>query len=86
MINLGLLMHDRRHIDRDLATTAQHILVVTAGAGVYEVDERLARVTKQRMIDIGIGTAVLGPVFAYIAQRATLCASLSRPRMLFRSS
>lgn len=55
MINLGLLMHDRRHIDRDLTTTGQHILVITAGAGVYEVDERLARLTKQRMIDIGIG-------------------------------
>lgn len=83
MISLGLMMHDRRHIDRDLTVTGpplpfflpllpppirfahgdiiykgQHICVITAGTGVFNVDRDLSRITKQRMLDIGIGAAL----------------------------
>jgi hypothetical protein len=46
-------------MDRDLRRTGNSIVVITAGSGVFEVDKNLAAITKQRMMDNGIGSDML---------------------------
>jgi hypothetical protein len=55
-INTALNMLQHHFIDRDLHRCGNSILVVSAGSGVFEVDKGLAGITKQRMMDNGIGT------------------------------
>ncbi len=43
------------YIDRDLHRVGNSIVVVSAGSGVFEVDKKLSAITKQRMMDNGIG-------------------------------
>ncbi|KAI8806164.1 hypothetical protein BJ742DRAFT_855389 [Cladochytrium replicatum] len=54
-INLALNPFDKHYIDRDLQRTGLSIVVVTPGAGYFEVNKKLLRLTTQRMIDNGIG-------------------------------
>lgn len=54
-INLCLNQCEQHHIDRDLARTGHQLMVVTAAPGVFEVDPWLNLMTKQRMMDNGIG-------------------------------
>lgn len=54
-INTALNMLQFHYIDRDLHRCGNSILVVSAGSGVFEVDKGLAGITKQRMMDNGIG-------------------------------
>ena len=42
-------------MDRDLQRTGNSIVLVSAGNGVFAVDKQLANITKQRMLDNGIG-------------------------------
>ena len=55
-INTTLNVLQFHFMDRDLSRTGNSIVVVTAGAGVFEVDKSLATITKQRMMDNGIGS------------------------------
>lgn len=54
-INTALNMLQLHYIDRDLYRSGNSVVVVTAGSGVFEVDKDLAEITKQRMMDNGIG-------------------------------
>ncbi len=46
------------YIDRDLYRTGNSVVVVSAGSGVFQVDKNLAAITKQRMMDNGIGKSL----------------------------
>jgi hypothetical protein len=68
----------QRFIDRDLSCTGELIIVVSAGTGVWEVDSQLARDTKERMIEVGIGCDIISvarppmhnvPLFRYKNRR-----------------
>ncbi|GLE00722.1 hypothetical protein PINS_up009510 [Pythium insidiosum] len=54
-INVTLNILDKHYMDRDLNRTGQSIVMLTAGSSVFKVDERLAEITKQRMMDNGVG-------------------------------
>lgn len=54
-INTALNMLQLHYIDRDLHRVGNSIVVVSAGSGVFEVHKTLAAITKQRMMDNGIG-------------------------------
>ena len=54
-INTALNMLQLHYIDRDLRRSGNSVVVVSAGSGVFEVEKRLAGITKQRMMDNGIG-------------------------------
>ncbi|RKP26450.1 vacuolar membrane-associated protein Iml1, partial [Syncephalis pseudoplumigaleata] len=53
-ISLALNTFDRHYVDRDLLRTGQAIMVLTPGAGYFEVDKKLLRLTAERMFDSGI--------------------------------
>ncbi|XP_042300681.1 GATOR complex protein DEPDC5-like [Sceloporus undulatus] len=46
---------DKHYINRNFDRTGQMSVVITPGVGVFEVDRLLMILTKQRMIDNGIG-------------------------------
>ncbi len=54
-INTALNMLQLHYVDRDLHRCGNSVVVVSAGSGVFEVDGTLAGITKQRMVDYGIG-------------------------------
>ncbi|KAF7223401.1 GATOR1 complex protein DEPDC5 isoform X2 [Nothobranchius furzeri] len=54
-INLSFNVFDKHYINRNFDRTGQMSVVVTPGVGVLEVDRLLMILTKQRMIDNGIG-------------------------------
>ncbi len=54
-INVGLNVLQLHYVDRDLHRSGNSIVVVSAGSGVFMVDKSLAGITKQRMMDNGIG-------------------------------
>lgn len=54
-INVTLNIFDKHYMDRDLNRTGQSIVMITAGCSIFNVDERLAQITKQRMMDNGVG-------------------------------
>lgn len=43
-------------MERSLDRTGQLSVVITPGVGVFEVDRELTNVTKQRIIDNGVGS------------------------------
>lgn len=59
---------ERHYIDRSFDRLGQMSVIITPGAGVFEVDRALANMTKQRVLDNGIGSDLvcLGqqPLFA----------------------
>ncbi len=58
-INITLNLLHLHYIDRDLHRTGNSIVVITPGNGVFEIEKNLAGITKQRMMDNGIGSDVL---------------------------
>jgi DEP domain-containing protein 5 len=54
-INITFNVLEKHYMDRDLARTGNSLVMITAGAGFYKVDPKLAHITKQRMMDNGIG-------------------------------
>ncbi|XP_070700515.1 GATOR1 complex protein DEPDC5 isoform X5 [Pempheris klunzingeri] len=54
-INLSFNVFDKHFINRNFDRTGQMSVVITPGVGVFEVDRLLMILTKQRMIDNGIG-------------------------------
>ncbi|XP_077413370.1 GATOR1 complex protein DEPDC5 isoform X3 [Vanacampus margaritifer] len=54
-INLSFNVFDKHYINRNFDRTGQMSVVITPDVGVFEVDRLLMILTKQRMIDNGIG-------------------------------
>lgn len=50
-----IAVFERHYLERSLDRTGQLIVVISPGAGIFEVDRELANVTKQRIIDNGVG-------------------------------
>ena len=46
---------DNRNLDR----TGQQSIVLTPGVGIFEVDRELTMITKQRIIDSGVGSDLI---------------------------
>ena len=60
--NLALNIFEKEYMDRDLRRSNQSLLVLSAGSGVFVVDEALEQMTEQRLIDKGIGMDVVSVV------------------------
>jgi len=58
-INITLNLLHLHYIDRDLHRTGNSIVIITPGNGVFEIEKNLAGITKQRMMDHGIGSDML---------------------------
>lgn len=58
-INVTLNLMQLHYMDRDLNRTGNSIVVISAGSGVFEVNGELSAITKQRMMDNGIGSDML---------------------------
>ena len=54
-INTTLNLLDKHYIDRDLLRTGNSIVMISAGVGIFKVKPTVALITKQRMMDTGIG-------------------------------
>ncbi|XP_028328449.1 GATOR complex protein DEPDC5 isoform X2 [Gouania willdenowi] len=54
-INLSFNVFEKHYMNRNFDRTGQMSVVITPGVGVFEVDRLLMILTKQRMIDNGIG-------------------------------
>ncbi|XP_071946548.1 GATOR1 complex protein DEPDC5-like isoform X2 [Antedon mediterranea] len=59
VLNISLNLFDKHYIDRNFDRTGQLVIMITSGAGVFEVDRELCNLTKQRMIDYGINTDLI---------------------------
>ncbi|XP_052798952.1 GATOR complex protein Iml1-like isoform X2 [Mya arenaria] len=55
-LNMTLNLFERYYYDRNFDRTGKVAVVITPGAGVFEVDRELTNITKQRTIDCGIGS------------------------------
>lgn len=56
VLNMSLNVFEKHHLDRSFDRTGQLSVVITPGVGVFEVDRELTNVTKQRIIDNGVGS------------------------------
>ncbi|XP_065337206.1 GATOR complex protein Iml1 isoform X2 [Cloeon dipterum] len=56
VLNMSLNVFEKHYLDRSFDRTGQLSIVVTPGVGVFEVDRELTNVTKQRVIDNGVGS------------------------------
>lgn len=56
VLNMSLNVFERHHVDRSFDRTGQLSVVISPGVGVFEVDHALTNITKQRIIDNGIGS------------------------------
>ena len=55
-LNLSSSVFERHFIDRPFDRTGMMSLVITPGNGIYEVSRELTKLTKERVIDNGIGS------------------------------
>lgn len=53
---LLFIVFEKHYLDRSFDRTGQLSVVITPGVGVFEVDRELTNVTKQRIIDNGVGS------------------------------
>lgn len=58
-INVTLNLLQLHYMDRDLTRMGNSLVLISAGSGVFEVNRELAAITKQRMMDNGIGSDML---------------------------
>ncbi|XP_012282674.1 GATOR complex protein DEPDC5 isoform X2 [Orussus abietinus] len=56
VLNMSLNVFEKHYLDRSFDRTGQLSVVITSGVGVFEVDRELTNVTKQRIIDNGVGS------------------------------
>ncbi|XP_055914582.1 GATOR complex protein Iml1 isoform X2 [Eupeodes corollae] len=56
VLNISLNTFEKHYLDRSFDRTGQLSVVVTPGVGVFEVDRELTNITKQRIIDNGVGS------------------------------
>jgi len=54
-LNTTLNLLDKHYMDRDLLRTGNSIVMISAGTGVFKIKPSMALITKQRMMDSGIG-------------------------------
>lgn len=47
------IVFEKAYIDCNLDITGQQMVVITPGAGMFEVDRELATLTKQKIVDNG---------------------------------
>lgn len=52
--SMYLAVFEKAYIDRNLEVTGQQMVVVTPGAGMFQVDRNLASLTRQRIVDNGM--------------------------------
>lgn len=71
-INVTMNVLSLHYIDRDLHRTGNSIVVISAGNGVFEVEKKIAGITKQRMMDNGIGSDMLVSCAVFFCSPATL--------------
>lgn len=55
-LNLSSRVFERHFIDRPFDRAGMMSLVITPGNGIYEVEKEMAKITKERVIDNGIGS------------------------------
>lgn len=55
-LHFKILVFEKHYLDRSFDRTGQLSVVVTPGVGVFEVDRELTNITKQRIIDNGVGS------------------------------
>ncbi|XP_075221255.1 GATOR complex protein Iml1 isoform X2 [Lycorma delicatula] len=55
VLNMSLNVFEKHYLDRSFDRTGQLSVVITPGVGVFDVDRELTNVTKQRIIDNGVG-------------------------------
>eukprot|EP00057_Strongylocentrotus_purpuratus_P028669 XP_011683143.1 PREDICTED: DEP domain-containing protein 5 [Strongylocentrotus purpuratus] len=55
-LNMTLNVFDKHYVDRNFERTGQLVVLLTPGAGVFDVDREMCKITRQRMIDNGIGS------------------------------
>ncbi|KAF7490231.1 GATOR complex protein DEPDC5 [Sarcoptes scabiei] len=81
VLNMSLNVFERHNLDRSFDRTGQLSVVISPGVGVYEVDLDLTNITKQRIIDNGIGSDLvcLGeqplhavPLFKFISRHSNI--------------
>ncbi|XP_015788875.1 GATOR complex protein DEPDC5 isoform X2 [Tetranychus urticae] len=56
VLNMSLNVFEKHYLDRSFDRTGQLSVVISPGVGVFEVDFELSNITKQRIIDNGIGS------------------------------
>ncbi|RWS16531.1 DEP domain-containing protein 5-like protein [Dinothrombium tinctorium] len=56
VLNMSLNVFEKHYMDRSFDRTGQLSVVISPGVGVFEVDFDLTNITKQRIIDNGIGS------------------------------
>ncbi|XP_067132327.1 GATOR complex protein Iml1 isoform X2 [Centruroides vittatus] len=56
VLNMSLNVFEKHYMDRSFDRTGQLSVVISPGVGVFEVDRELTNITKQRIIDNGIGS------------------------------
>ena len=59
VLNISLNTFEKHFINRNLDRTGQQAIVITPGAGIFEVDRDLTVITKQRIIDSGVGSDLI---------------------------
>lgn len=80
VLNMSLNVFEKHYMDRSFDRTGQLSVIISPGVGVFEVDYDLTSITKQRIIDNGIGSDLvcLGeqplhavPIFKYNQRNRT---------------
>jgi len=59
VLNISLNTFEKHFINRNLDRTGQQAIVITPGVGIFEVDRDLSMITKQRIIDSGVGSDLI---------------------------
>lgn len=55
-LNLSSSVFERHFVDRPFDRTGMMSLVITPGNGIFQVSRELTKITKERVIDNGIGS------------------------------
>lgn len=59
VLNVSLNTFENHYLNRNLDRTGQQSIVITPGVGIFEVDRELTVITKQRIIDSGVGSDLI---------------------------
>jgi hypothetical protein len=59
VLNMSLNTFEHHYLNRNLDRTGQQSIVITPGVGIFEVDRELTMITKQRIIDSGVGSDLI---------------------------
>ncbi len=59
VLNMSLNTFENTYLNRNLDRTGQQSIVITPGVGVFHVKRELSHITKQRIIDSGVGSDLI---------------------------